>query len=151
MSKKSDKIIFTISQWLNIVDWILTIYGDSFFPPQVNADRLSKNGFQCSTVFMLQRQMMPWNSTMVKAMFDKIIKRTGFDNHTLKCYRKDSSADSGFVIVIYLIFMVCHLTHLPRVNRKTGYKDTKKSCLLKFIFVFWCLGGKNVLPLNAQK
>ena len=26
---------------------------------------------------------------MVKAMFDKIIKRTGFDNHRLKWYRTD--------------------------------------------------------------
>jgi len=31
-----------------------------------------------------------------------IHKRTGFDNHTLKCYRKVSSADGGSVIVIYL-------------------------------------------------
>jgi hypothetical protein len=30
-------------------------------------------------------------------------------------------------------------------------KDTKKSCLLKSIFVFWCFGGENVLPQNAQK
>jgi hypothetical protein len=30
-------------------------------------------------------------------------------------------------------------------------KDTKKNCLLKFNFVFWCLGGENVLPQNAKK
>jgi hypothetical protein len=30
-------------------------------------------------------------------------------------------------------------------------KDTKKNGLLKFIFVFWCLGGENVLPAIAQK
>ena len=29
------------------------------------------------------------------------------------------------------------------------HKDTKQDCLLKFIFVFWCLGGENVLPQNA--
>ena len=47
---------------------------------------------------------------MVKAMFDKIVKSTGFDNHILKCYRKVSSAGGGLVIVIYLIFMVCNLS-----------------------------------------
>jgi hypothetical protein len=31
------------------------------------------------------------------------------------------------------------------------HKDTKQNCLLKFIFVFWCLGGENVLPQNAKK
>jgi hypothetical protein len=51
---------------------------------------------------------------MVKAMFDKIIKRTGFDNHILKCYRKVMSAGGGFGMVIYLIFMVCHLPQ-PKV------------------------------------
>jgi hypothetical protein len=30
-------------------------------------------------------------------------------------------------------------------------EDTKKNCLLKSIFVFWCLGGENVLPQNTQK
>jgi hypothetical protein len=30
------------------------------------------------------------------------------------------------------------------------HKDTKQNCLLKFIFVFWCLGGEHVLPQNAQ-
>jgi hypothetical protein len=39
---------------------------------------------------------------MVKALFDKFIKRSGFDNHIIKCYRKVSSAAGGFVIVIYL-------------------------------------------------
>jgi hypothetical protein len=38
-----------------------------------------------------------------------------------------------------------------RINRKNGHKDTKQNCLLKFVFVFWCLGGENVLPHNAQK
>ena len=27
-------------------------------------------------------------------------------------------------------------------------KDTKQNDLLKFIFVFWCLGGENVLLLR---
>ncbi len=31
------------------------------------------------------------------------------------------------------------------------HKDTKQNCLLKFIFVFWCLGGEYVLPQNTQK
>jgi hypothetical protein len=29
------------------------------------------------------------------------------------------------------------------------HKDTKKNCLLKFIFVFWCIGGENVLSPNV--
>jgi hypothetical protein len=31
------------------------------------------------------------------------------------------------------------------------HQDTKQNCLLKFIFVFWCFGGENALPQNAQK
>jgi hypothetical protein len=34
-------------------------------------------------------------------------------------------------------------------NRKNGHKNTKENSLLNFIFVFWCLGGENVLPQNA--
>jgi hypothetical protein len=26
------------------------------------------------------------------------------------------------------------------------HKVTKQNCLLKFILVFWCLGGENVFP-----
>jgi hypothetical protein len=32
-----------------------------------------------------------------------------------------------------------------------SHKDTKQNGQLKFSFVFWCLGGENVLPQNAQK
>jgi hypothetical protein len=29
------------------------------------------------------------------------------------------------------------------------HKDTKQDCLIKPIFVFWYLGGENVLPQNV--
>jgi hypothetical protein len=37
------------------------------------------------------------------------------------------------------------------MNRENSHKGTKQNCMLKFIFVLWCLGGENVLPQNAQK
>ncbi len=45
--------------------------------------------------------------------------------------------------------------HIPNPDKPEKWpqrhKDTKQNCLLKFIFVFWCLGGEHVLPQNAQK
>jgi hypothetical protein len=41
------------------------------------------------------------------------------------------------------------LNHAPKANPEKWpqrHKDTKQNCLLRFIFVFGCLGGENVLP-----
>jgi hypothetical protein len=54
-------------------------------------------------------------------------------------------------------FWVCHEAEnsISNPNKPEKWpqrhKDTKQNCLIKFIFVFWCLGGENVLPQNAQK
>ena len=57
-----------------------------------------------------------------------------------------------FLAIFFIQNLVQDILHdesLTRINRKNGHKGTKQNCLLKFIFVFWCLGGENVLPQNV--